>query len=222
MHTPKRPILRLLALSGACGLSAAAALAAGSQTPVSAQAPVPASLSLSAASPFGPPASTAGGPAAAAQAYELAGSSVSDGLTSVCIFETGAKRSRWIPVGETVDGIKVVSYDPLRDIVVITAHGTRRELGLRKAVVASVSHPVAPSPLYQTLSGPRASPTADASSGGPPPQVVPPAAPGTPEHEATEARMLVSDLLEIGIQQRKAYEEARQKAAAQPPAITPN
>ena len=29
-----------------------------------------------------------------------------------------------------------------------------------------------------------------------------------------EARMLVSDLLEIGMQQRKAYEEAARKAAA--------
>jgi hypothetical protein len=30
-----------------------------------------------------------------------------------------------------------------------------------------------------------------------------------------EARMLVSDLLEIGVQQRKAYQDAKEKAAAQ-------
>jgi hypothetical protein len=29
--------------------------------------------------------------------------------------------------------------------------------------------------------------------------------------------MLVSDLLEIGVQQRKAYQDAKQKAASEPP-----
>ena len=36
----------------------------------------------------------------------------------------------------------------------------------------------------------------------------------TNEEKATEARMLVSDLLEIGMVQRKAYEEAQRRAAA--------
>lgn len=35
--------------------------------------------------------------------------------------------------------------------------------------------------------------------------------PGSIAQQETEARMLVSDLLEIGIQQRKAYEEAQKK-----------
>ena len=43
-----------------------------------------------------------------------------------------------------------------------------------------------------------------------------PAATGSPEQEQREARMLVSDLLEIGVQQRKAYQDAKQKAAAAP------
>lgn len=51
-----------------------------------------------------------------------------------------------------------------------------------------------------------------------------PEAPATPESQVkaeTEARMLVSDLLEIGMAQRKAYEEAQKRAAegnATPPA----
>ena len=47
----------------------------------------------------------------------------------------------------------------------------------------------------------------------------PPAIAQSPEAAAKdqrEARMLVSDLLEIGVQQRKAYQEAKQKAAATP------
>ena len=42
------------------------------------------------------------------------------------------------------------------------------------------------------------------------------------EKQAREARMLLSDLLDIGMQQRKAYEEAMRKAnAAKQPAIPP-
>jgi hypothetical protein len=43
----------------------------------------------------------------------------------------------------------------------------------------------------------------------------PPPAPGSIAQQETEARMLVSDLLEIGIQQRKAYEDAQKKAEAE-------
>ena len=42
-------------------------------------------------------------------------------------------------------------------------------------------------------------------------------APGSAAQEQREARMLVSDLLEIGIQQRKAYQEAKQRAASGTP-----
>jgi hypothetical protein len=55
-----------------------------------------------------------------------------------------------------------------------------------------------------------------------PPPVAPAKPPGPPIPEAqlkqeTEARMLVSDLLEIGMAQRKAYEEAQRKAAESTP-----
>lgn len=39
--------------------------------------------------------------------------------------------------------------------------------------------------------------------------------PSSPAEAEREARMLVSDLLEIGMQQRKAYEEAQRKASAE-------
>jgi hypothetical protein len=37
----------------------------------------------------------------------------------------------------------------------------------------------------------------------------------TEDDQAREARMLVTDLLDIGMQQRKAYEDAQKQAAAQ-------
>jgi hypothetical protein len=68
------------------------------------------------------------------------------------------------------------------------------------------------------VSGYRPMPTV-ASVPAPAPEPVggpPPAATATPEQEQREARMLVSDLLEIGVQQRKAYQDAKQKAAEAP------
>jgi hypothetical protein len=58
----------------------------------------------------------------------------------------------------------------------------------------AVAAPPAPSPIV-----------ADAA-------VTPPSAQNLAQ-EQREARMLVSDLLEIGVQQRKAYQDAKRKAA---------
>lgn len=74
---------------------------------------------------------------------------------------------------------------------------------MRKAVVASTG----PLPTARTF-------TAAASPQAPSPIAAAPNA--TPEklaQDQREARMLVSDLLEIGVQQRKAYQEAKMKAA---------
>ena len=43
-----------------------------------------------------------------------------------------------------------------------------------------------------------------------------PESPAAAMKEQREARMLVSDLLEIGMQQRKAYQDAKAKAAGAP------
>ena len=61
------------------------------------------------------------------------------------------------------------------------------------------------------------SPRTEVASSAPAIPLVPvgsaPAALGSPEQQQREARMLVSDLLEIGVQQRKAYQEAKLKAS---------
>jgi len=156
-------------------------------------------------SPFGA-AGVAGLAAnAPAEAYELAGSSVEGKDVSVCIFERQAKRSQWISVGADADGIRVVSYDPSNDTAVVMIAGSRKELAMRTAAVAATG-PVSSVRVAQAAPPPEA-PSAQIAS-APVPAV------GTPAHEQREARMLVSDLLEIGIQQRKAYQEAKQRAAA--------
>jgi len=158
-------------------------------------------------SPFAPAGSPGAAAAASAQAYELAGSSVQGPDVLVCIFDRAAKRSDWIPVGGTDGVVHVVSYDQDKDRAIVTISGAMKELTLRTATVASASaapagRPAPPAPR------PRPQPVA----GGPPAPV-----PATSAaREQLEARMLVSDLLDIGVQQRKAYQEARQKAAQAP------
>jgi hypothetical protein len=165
---------------------------------------------LVASSPFAPAGGQAGAKAAGpAQDFELAGSSVQGSQVTICIFERQKKHSEWIPVGGDVSGIHVVSYDAAHDTAVVTISGARKELSMHKSAVVSSNAPT-------NLRGPGATqpqqPTFPIASAIP-------EAPNTTAagRDQREARMLVSDLLEIGVQQRKAFQDARQKAAAATP-----
>jgi hypothetical protein len=163
-------------------------------------------------SPFLPaPGSTAAKPATADE-YELAGMSVVGKETLLSVIRQSDQRSVWIPVGKTVSEITAVSYDPKSDTAVIRVDGKDLTVTMRKSAV--VSGPAARAPVAATVA--------------PLPAPAAPAAPAKPmtanEEKETEARMLVTDLLEIGQQQRKAYEEAQRQAAGQgkaKPAQTP-
>jgi hypothetical protein len=191
-------------------------------------------------SPFAPSPTIA--PVVAPQeSYEFAGVSLVGKRTDVIIHDKSAKKKHWIGIGDTVDGITVLRYDPNLDRVVIRVNGTEKELPLRKAATAS-SAMHAPVPAVHTgfnvvtpapavpLAGSQAAQNVQAAvptytAPTPLPTVPPPtAAPATPQAQAraeTEARMLVSDLLEIGMAQRKAYEEAQRKSAGQSSGQTP-
>ncbi len=159
-------------------------------------------------SPFAPAGSPAGAAAAAAESYQLAGSSSEGNDVKVCIFAQQTKHSQWISVGGESDGIHVVSYDPVRDMAVVVVAGSKKELTMRKAVVASTG----PLPAARTFAAAAASPQAPS-----PIAAAPNATPEKLAQDQREARMLVSDLLEIGVQQRKAYQEAKMKAASGTP-----
>jgi hypothetical protein len=180
-----------------------------------------AQASLAGNSPFlpaGDSSAQAGGPPAD---YVLAGSSVSDGHAVVCIVQSDTKRSRWIAVGETVDGIQVISFDADHDRAVVIAHGARKEMTLRKAAVSSlpsVAFTPTPGPAAPAIPVMAGATTAPAAAAPLPPPLPPP---GTEARAETEARMMVSDLLEIGMQQRKAYEDARNQPAGSAPAQPP-
>lgn len=181
--------------------------------------------------PTGIPASSS----ASGEVYELAGISTMGRQTSVNIYDRTGKKGLWIAVGETANGITVSKYDSARELVVIRVAGSEKILALRKPIAAGARPgaltPTSPSagfnipPPVPVVPVALATPPATAGSAAPPTTVVstdsvspgppqpPPPAPGSVAHQEQEARMLVSDLLEIGMAQRKAYEEAQKKAA---------
>ncbi len=161
-------------------------------------------------SPFLPAPDAATADRATAQdGLELAGVSSTAKNTLVCIYNNQTKRSHWIAVNATVEGIKVLAYDAVLDQVSLSVGGQQKVLRLRKATVSGSGVANAnPGAAAAGFANPAVMPITLGT-----PQ--PPPAPGSIAQQETEARMLVSDLLEIGIQQRKAYEDAQKKTEAE-------
>lgn len=160
-------------------------------------------------SPFLPPPEAATAPHTdSAVGYQLAGMTVVGAETLLSITRESDKRSTWIAVGKTVGEVTVVSYNPASDRAVIRVGGNEHTLTLRKpsVVAASVSPLIPPNPGTAGLSI-HSSVTTVAE----PPVVMPPLT--LQQEKEMEARMLVTDLLEIGQRQRKAYAEAKREAA---------
>lgn len=186
------------------------------------------------ASPFMPPANAPSATTSpdSGETLEFAGISSVGNRTDYIVFDRAAKKSHWVAMGEPRNGIAVVSHDPRRDILTLTVNGVQKQLPLRKAA-ASANRP--PAPAIMTMAQSTIPlPTDTSTTNIPPPvqpappqpvagtQPEPSSANVTPGQEAvvkqeTEARMLVSDLLEIGMAQRRAYEEAQRRSGSGSP-----
>lgn len=197
---------------------------------------------------------------AAVEAIEFAAVRTIGPRTEIDLYNTQLKKNHWIPLGGSADGMSVLSYDARHDQVIAKIEGVNKTLRLRqpKGVAAGTAavtmqpamsfatpapadttfvQPLQPSSPGVTLapattaaptSAPAAAPTTPA------PTPAQPAVPLTIARQEEEARMLVSDLLEIGMAQRKAYEEKQRQGAnptptpaapasdATPPAQNPN
>lgn len=184
-------------------------------------------------SPF-MPAAGPGQAAAAGEVIEFAGVSSVGKRTDLAFYDKAAKKSRWVGIGETKDGIELIRYDPRREQAVIKHNGVEKILTLRKgsAVSGSSGAPgmqamnpapvpmiVAPTASPLVMSTPNAPAASTPEPQNPPPgaKPPPPAIPEAQQKQEMEARMLVSDLLEIGMAQRRAYEEAQRKASETAP-----
>ena len=149
-------------------------------------------------SPFLPPKESST-PYSAAAKYQLGGMVTKGKDVLINITRVSDKQSVWVPIGGTVDEITAVSYVPELDEAVISANGERFTLRLRQAVGQGGNGVASTAGSAGTM----------AISAPLPPPV------GGPEVQEREARMLVTDLLEIGQAHRKAYEEAQKKAAVE-------
>ncbi len=152
---------------------------------------------LPSSSPFLPPTGRAAG-AQAVSTYQLGGMMRQGADLMVSITRMSDRHSFWIPVGGTVNEVTVLSCNADREEVTIRAGGEQLTLTLRRAIVQEGGNSV-PLPVSEG--------SAVATAPLPPPV-------GPPEVQEREARMLVTDLLDIGQQHRKAYEEAKRKADA--------
>ena len=144
--------------------------------------------SLAAKSPFEPAQAEAARIPPAGGTLQLCGVSETEGRVTLCLVDSLAKRSRWISVGDTVDGITAVSYRAESETALVRVGVSLQTLALKGGTVRT--------------------------SGA-----------GTPSSKDTkrqerEARMLVSDIVDAGAEQRKANEKAAKKAlktSAKPP-----
>lgn len=223
MSFPRALKILILALAGSGGAFAADTPASGGGTK---------------ASPFMPPAAAAQAATAAdsGETLEFAGISSVGSRTDFIVHDRSSKKSFWMGMGETKNGITLVSHDPKRDILTLTSNGIQKQLPLRKVAAGAGRQGAASMVVGQSSS---TSSTDTSVIAPPPPPALPspsqepaPAvaetkpAPTTPAQEAilkqeTEARNLVSDLLEIGMAQRRAYEEAQRRNSGANPAEPP-
>lgn len=190
------------------------ALVFGSTGFAVAQTPLPAnSPFLSGGSVSPPAAATPGG-------LEFVAVLTEGQKTNVSLYDPVTKKSRWIPVRGEADGIAVLSYDALRNQVVVRTGGAEKQLTLRreKSTVAGATANGAPVFPSSTT----ASAVVSGTSVPPPTAKLPGPTPSPPVvKEQEEARLLVSDLLEIGLAQRKAHEEMQKKVAPVPAPAPP-
>ncbi len=154
--------------------------------------------------PVSPPASASPAPAQPAR-WELAGVLGIRETLTVRINDTVEKTGAWLRVGESFGPAKLVAADA--DTATLQVGTERTVLGLRiDGVAPGEATPV--TATASTAATPAATPAPLPST-------------GDPEADAKrdqliaerEARMLVSDLLEISMIQRKAYEDKQAEAA---------
>lgn len=190
---------------------------------------------LSRSSPFFPAGGAVDPSSAPGETIEFAAIRMIGTRTEIDLYDTQGKKNHWIPLGESADGMSVLSYDAHRDQIMAKIGGVNKLLTLRQPHGVSAGHtgfvnspamnfaiPTPPPTPDPVATAPASAPVANVVSNVP--GVAPASAPAQPTaplsvaRQEEEARMLVSDLLEIGMAQRKAYEE-KQKQGANPNAV---
>jgi hypothetical protein len=106
----------------------------------------------------------------------------------ISVFDLQTRIGVWIPVGGEAEGIRVVTYDPDKEEVTVLSLGITGRLTLREAKNLGRGMITALPTMEQEYGRPL-----------------------TEKEQEFEARMLVSDLLEIGMEERKRQRALRRK-----------
>ena len=138
------------------------------------------------------------------EALHLTGISLVGDVRSFNIYDTQGKKSYWIRKDEAFDGFKVVGYDAATQSVTVQSPVTARIVPLRHARIVAVSPTIA-APAAVVVPPPFESKIPAHVVGVD--ELKNPKTPAEIKQAEYEARMMVSDLLEISMQER-----ARQKA----------
>lgn len=138
-------------------------------------------------------------------AIQLSGISTLGGQSMFNFVDTRNNRSFWVPLKGSANGFSVVSYDPATDTVVVDRAGRSRAVQLRQAQIVSMPTPTGTQPAAPARAASAPAPAVVRTPDGG--EIANPKTPQEIAQAETEARMMVSDLLEISMQER-----ARQKA----------
>jgi hypothetical protein len=151
-------------------------------------------------SPFLPAGAGLTAAAASNDAYQFTGVITSASQTLLGFTNTRTRQSCWLAVGGGNNELSVLGYDPASGAARLRIGAETTTLTLRKAAIVD-----APNVFFQNPSAPPGTLGFTPLSRS--------AAALSAAAQEREANALVGDLLTIGIQQRKAYEDAKKKAA---------
>jgi len=159
------------------------------------------------------------GNAAPADAFVLSGASATSEGVRVCIYDTQTKHSQWLAMGESFHGVQALNFDPENDRATVRINGAEKVLQLRQGTIASAEPATGAAPAFTVVGENSVTGTVTILRPGGAPGAAPQTDTKTIEQlrQEREARMMVSDIMEIGMRQRKAVEDARRKAAGLPP-----
>jgi hypothetical protein len=167
---------------------------------------LPAAEVPAAASPFVPPAgaTATAAPAAKTARWELIAIMGTREIPAVRIRDTANDTAAWLGLGETFGTIRVVAADLAASTATVQAGTERIVLPLRVTAVAPGTSVPTPAAAATAGTPPPLPSTGDAAAD----------AKRAQEIAEREARMLVSDLLEISVVQRAEYERKQAEAQA--------
>lgn len=152
-------------------------------------------------------------------ALQLSGVSSLGGQRMFNLVDSRNNKSFWVPMNGSANGFSVTAYDEQTVTVTVTRNGQARQVALRQVKIAAMPTAGSTPASVQVPARPPGSPpvavvrTAD---GG---EIVNPKTPQEIAQAEMEARMMVSDLLEISMQERarqKALREAQKQQGGQP------